>query len=155
MWYNAQCVWIEHHRRTWKQFEDRLIQRFCALGYIEQLDEALRSPTQAQGESVNSYEERYRCLFSERAALDASLSLDSLRRYWVMGLLPKFRLELLKDDATTFDGVTNSARTIERALALMHGQLPNSVIYCEVVQQTEVPRWTPMTSKMESIVLRI
>ena len=101
--------------------EDRLIQRFRAPGYIEQLDEALRSPTQAQGESVNSYEERYRCLFSERAALDASLSLDSLRRYWVMGLLPKFRLEVLKDDATTFDGVTNSARTIERALALMHG----------------------------------
>lgn len=124
VWYDSTVSWIQDYSLAWEEFEEQLIMRFHAPRYAEQLNEALRGPLQAISESVDAYEKRYRCLHAEREALGEGIPLKFLRRYWIIGFRPKFKLDVLKSEPLSLMTRVREAHKIERALALMNGELP-------------------------------
>lgn len=119
MWYNSRAVYWEANARTWGEFEQAFVARFRAPGYLEQLEAALHDPKQGSDEAVASYAERYRCLHAERDAIGGAFPIDALRRYWIMGLTAKLKLDVLKAEPADFDTAVVEATRVERATLLM------------------------------------
>jgi hypothetical protein len=71
-------------------------------------------PRQCQGESVRSYGDRYLRLHA-RARLE-HLDRDFCRKYWIAGLIPDIRIDVVKAFPTSFDEAVVTAIRVEQAL---------------------------------------
>jgi hypothetical protein len=112
VWYDLNSNWILTAGTQWNDVKREFLRRFRPVDFDEELEQHLRSPKQDQGESVRSYGDRYLRLYAQ--ARPGHLDRDFCRKYWISGLIPEVRIEVMKTFPATFDEAVTAAIRVEQ-----------------------------------------